>query len=83
MIGLSVALIWTSLYMAYTVPGVEMINGVQGRCYKPVLPLLYIFLSSFHIHLNIGEDNYRLILTLLCLLVLAGTCLNLFNLYCL
>lgn len=83
LIGLSVALVWTSLYMAYTVPGVEMINGVQGRYYKPVLPLFYIFLSSFHIHLNIKEDKYRLILVLLCLLVLAGTCLNLFNLYCL
>lgn len=81
LIGLSVALVWTSLYMAYTVPGVENINGVQGRYYKPILPLFYIFLSSFNLHLNISQRKYRVVLILLCILILVATNVNILALY--
>lgn len=40
-----VALIWTSLYMAFTEVGVaSSINGVQGRYF---IPLLFLGLSMF------------------------------------
>lgn len=81
LIGVSVALVWTSLYMAYTVPGVVNINGVQGRYYKPILPLFYIFLSSFNLHLNISERKYRIVLICLCILILAITNINILALY--
>lgn len=46
MLGASVLLVWTSMYIAYTVPGQRTIAGVQGRYYLPVLYLLYLLLNS-------------------------------------
>ncbi len=42
----SVALVWTSMYIAYTVPGSLVIAGVQGRYYLPVLFLFYMLFNS-------------------------------------
>ena len=42
----AVALVWTSMYIAYTVPGNLIIAGVQGRYYLPVLFLFYLLFNS-------------------------------------
>lgn len=42
----AVALVWTSMYIAYTVPGSLVIAGVQGRYYLPVLFLFYLLFNS-------------------------------------
>lgn len=81
LIALSVALIWTSLYMAYTVPGVESINGVQGRYYKPILPLFYLFLSPGFLKLNIDRYKYRGLLIVLCFFILLSTNIDVFSTY--
>lgn len=46
MLGGSVLLIWTSMYIAYTVPGSLTIAGVQGRYHLPVLYLFYMLFNS-------------------------------------
>jgi uncharacterized membrane protein len=40
------ALVWTSMYMAFNEIGVTQINGVQGRYFIPLLPILYFVLHS-------------------------------------
>ncbi|MDO5415885.1 MAG: DUF2142 domain-containing protein [Lachnospiraceae bacterium] len=46
MLGGSALLVWTSMYIAYTVPGQLVIAGVQGRYYLPILYLFYLLLNS-------------------------------------
>lgn len=46
MAGGCALLIWTSMYIAYTVPGQIRIAGVQGRYYLPLLYLLYLLPNS-------------------------------------
>ena len=46
MLGGSVVLVWTSMYISFTVPGQMVIAGVQGRYYLPVLYLFYLLLNS-------------------------------------
>lgn len=46
MLGASILLVWTSMYIAYTVPGQVVIAGVQGRYYLPILYLLYLLVNS-------------------------------------
>lgn len=46
MLGGSTLLIWTSMYIAYTVPGSLTIAGVQGRYYLPILYLFYMLFNS-------------------------------------
>lgn len=46
MLGGSALLVWTSMYIAYTVPGQLTIAGVQGRYYLPILYLFYLLFNS-------------------------------------
>lgn len=46
MLGACALLIWTSMYIAYTVPGQRIIAGVQGRYYLPILYLFYLLFNS-------------------------------------
>ncbi|MCI9101715.1 MAG: DUF2142 domain-containing protein [Lachnospiraceae bacterium] len=46
MLGGCALLIWTSMYIAYTVPGQRVIAGVQGRYYLPILYLFYLLFNS-------------------------------------
>lgn len=46
MLGGAVLLVWTSMYISYTVPGMVTIAGVQGRYYMPILFLFYMLFNS-------------------------------------
>ena len=47
MIGACSVLIWTSMYVAFTVPGSDSIAGVQGRYFIPLMfPLYLLFYPS-------------------------------------
>lgn len=46
MLAAAVALVWTSMYISYTLPGNLVIAGVQGRYYLPVLFLFYMLFNS-------------------------------------
>ena len=45
MIGAASVLIWTSMYVAFTVPGSDIIAGVQGRYFIPLIFPLYILIN--------------------------------------
>ncbi|MDO4438652.1 MAG: DUF2142 domain-containing protein [Eubacteriales bacterium] len=45
--GFSCALVWTSMYVAFTEPGAAEIAGVQGRYFIPFMFPLYFLVSSF------------------------------------
>ena len=42
MTGACSVLIWTSMYVAFTVPGSDIIAGVQGRYFIPLMYPLYL-----------------------------------------
>ena len=46
MIGAASVLIWTSMYVAFTVPGAREIAGVQGRYFIPLMFPLYLLLLA-------------------------------------
>ena len=46
MIGASAVLVWTSMYVAFTVPGAEEIAGVQGRYFIPLIFPLYMLFTG-------------------------------------
>lgn len=46
MIGGACVLIWTSMYVAFTEPGAEVIAGVQGRYFIPLMFPLYLLLDG-------------------------------------
>ncbi len=46
MLGGAVLLVWTSMYISYTEPGMVTIAGVQGRYYMPILFLFYMLFNS-------------------------------------
>ena len=46
MCGASVVLVWTSMYVAFTVPGADRIAGVQGRYFIPFLFPLYLLIAD-------------------------------------
>lgn len=82
LIAFTVALIWTSLYMAFTVPGSSIIMGVQGRYYLPFLLLFYLIISP-NLYISIKKDTYRYILIFVCFIILSVTMLHIFISYCL
>ena len=43
--GAACALIWTSMYVAFTEPGAREIAGVQGRYFIPLMFLFYLFFA--------------------------------------
>ncbi|MFR5600896.1 MAG: DUF2142 domain-containing protein [Lachnospiraceae bacterium] len=58
LIGAAAVLIWTAMYMAYTVPGETFIGGVQGRYYIPFLCLVYLLLSTRRVVVHIPQKVY-------------------------
>lgn len=58
-LGLIVSLIWTALYISFNLPGASKIEGVQGRYYRPILPLLYMILGSKYVQVNISCKQYN------------------------
>lgn len=60
MIGFSIAMVWTSMYIAYTEPGVIGINGVQARYYIPLLYPIYLLFNTNRIQNNIKAKDYNL-----------------------
>lgn len=57
-VAVSVALVWTSMYIAYNVPGATAIQGVQGRYYLPLMFPLYLILNTRLIQVRTSRINY-------------------------
>ena len=56
---MSVVLIWTALYIAFSEPGSSSIGGVQGRYYRPLLWLLYLVCSNNLIQGRVSDSRYN------------------------
>lgn len=78
LIVMTVGLVWTALYLAYTVPGSSTIAGVQGRYFKPVLLLFYFILCPFKVQMDISKGTYRMSLLGICLFILSVTAVQVF-----
>lgn len=73
MAGGCALLIWTSMYIAYTVPGQVRIAGVQGRYYLPILYLLYLLPNSRMIIAGIKNMWYHTGVLAVSSILLLGT----------
>ena len=69
-IGITVALIWTALYISYSEVGVSEIAGVQARYYLPFIFLFYLCLQNRKIKNNISEERYQLFVSLISILLI-------------
>lgn len=69
----SAALIWTAMYISYTVPGETYIAGVQGRYYIPYLFLIYLLINSRRVIINLDNDSYYSIILLIPAVILMST----------
>ena len=81
--GITAVLVWTSMYIAFTVPGSAQIEGVQGRYYVPFLFLLWFILSPGSIRLSLRERDYHgLVLALSALILSAVWWSYIYTLFC-
>lgn len=69
----TVALVWTALYISYTVPGSQYIQGVQGRYYIPLLFPVYLILNTNKIQCGIDRSWYNTCVAGISLFILAVT----------
>ena len=53
----AIALIWTALYISFTVPGNTFIAGVQGRYYRPLLYLGFVILENKLFTVNVSAHK--------------------------
>lgn len=59
-IMITIAFIWTALYISFTEVAEEVIQGVQARYYLPFLFLLYLCFQNKKIENNISLERYQL-----------------------
>lgn len=76
-----VALIWSALYISFNEPGATVIQGVQGRYYRPLLPLLYMILCSRFVKVNISYEKYNAILLGVCTWITGVTAMGVYALF--
>ncbi len=58
LLAASVALIWTSMYMAYSAVGSGSIQGVQARYYLPVLLPFFLLLNTGRLENHLNKRIY-------------------------
>jgi uncharacterized membrane protein len=58
---LCMALVWTSMYMAFNEVGVIKMQGVQGRYFIPMLPILYFVLHSEKVENRMNRTCWNVI----------------------
>jgi uncharacterized membrane protein len=68
-----ISLIWLTLYLSFTPVESTIINGVQGRYFIPLLPLLLLLFNSYKIKNEIPETSYNLILLFSSITILLGS----------
>ena len=73
-----ISLIWLVFYLTFTPIGSTVINGVQGRYFIPLLPLVLILLNSYQIETHLTERTYNLILLISSTFILLGSIFTMF-----
>jgi uncharacterized membrane protein len=67
-------ILFTTLYIIYNPVGNSIIEGVQGRYFIPITPLLLIVFIrplGFNLHLSINPNFHKAVYCFVCILVLA------------
>ena len=82
LLGMSVVLIWTALYIAFSEPGSSSIGGVQGRYYRPLLWLLYLVCSNNLIQVRVSDRRYNQFVLGMSVLISGITVYNVFGTFC-
>ena len=80
---MSIALIWTALYVAFTVPGSTFIAGVQARYYRPLLILIFLMFSNHILTANVSRKKINMAVLGVSALLIVGTVWELFLSFCL
>lgn len=82
--ALTVAFVWTSMYIVFTTPGNTYIEGVQGRYYMPFLFLVWLLLNPkcIMVHLK-NAEYYSFVLGLGGAILLAAYYTNVLQMFCL
>ena len=47
-----------AMLLSWTPAGSSLVAGLQGRYYLPILPLLLLMLTKFHLHTDISEERF-------------------------
>ena len=81
-LGMSVVLIWTALYVAFTALGSTSIGGVQGRYYRPLLWMLYLVCSSNFVEIKASNRQYNRFVLGAGMLVSGVTVWRIFHMFC-
>ena len=81
-LGMSVVLIWTALYVAFTALGSTSIGGVQGRYYRPLLWMLYLVCSSNFVEIKASNRQYNRFVLGAGMLVSGVTIWRIFHMFC-
>lgn len=82
LLGMSVVLIWTALYIAFSEPGSSNIGGVQGRYYRPLLWIFYFVCSNSFIKINVSDKRYNQFVLAMGILISGVTVWNIFRMFC-
>ena len=79
----TMVLVWTSMYIAFTVPGSRTITGVQGRyCLYFLFPLA-LALQTPTIRSTLSKSRYQMTILSLCTFICYATAyLDIFRSYC-
>ncbi len=81
--GITAILVWTSMYIAFTVPGSAQIEGVQGRYYLPFLFPLWFILAPGSVRTPLAEKDYNaLVLGTAALILSAAWWSDIYTLFC-
>ena len=59
-LAMAVGLVWTSMYLTFTVPGSSEIGGVQGRYFLPLLLLVYLLFRTKRIQIGLSQGARNL-----------------------
>ena len=72
--GVTVGLMFTSMYVGYSAVGSSSFGGVQGRYLQPILPLLFLILSPNGVKNEMNKTGWHLCFCLGNLTILMLAC---------
>lgn len=82
MLAVAIALVWTALYISFTVPGNTFIAGVQGRYYRPLLYLGFIIFENKLLLVNISDKKINITVLALAGIITSVTTIEMFGQFC-
>lgn len=79
---ITIAMIWTALYLSYNNVGTTQVGGVQGRYYHPLLMPLYIICTGDYIKVKINKYRFNGFIIFICAVIICSTSIKTFMTFC-